>query len=125
MVIITFLFPDSGTYTFIYSFVGYQSQTKTIRIKESVEQNIVLVLDTLNSESVVVYGKRIYPITQTTISKTDLKKQNLGQDLPYLLNQSPSVVVTSDAGAGIGYTGLRNTRQRCPKNQCNHQRYST
>lgn len=36
-----------------------------------------------------------------------IKKQNLGQDLPFLLNQLPSVVVTSDAGAGVGYTGIR------------------
>ncbi len=99
--------PDSGTYTFVYSFVGYQSQSKTIHIKDLVEENVILSLDTLNSESVVVYGKRIYPITQTTISKTDLKKQNFGQDLPFLLNQTPSIVVTSDAGAGIGYTGVR------------------
>lgn len=47
------------------------------------------------------------PITYTNISKTDLDKVNLGQDLPYLLNSTPSLVVTSDAGTGIGYTGLR------------------
>ncbi|HSB91974.1 MAG TPA: TonB-dependent receptor [Flavitalea sp.] len=47
------------------------------------------------------------PFTKTNISKTDIAKQNLGQDLPYLLNQSPSVIVNSDAGNGIGYTGIR------------------
>ena len=36
-----------------------------------------------------------------------IQKQNLGQDLPVLLNFTPSVVTTSDAGAGIGYTGIR------------------
>src|SRR5690606_12486600 len=39
-------------------------------------------------------------------SKEDIAKNNLGQDLPFLLNQTPSVVVTSDAGAGVGYTGM-------------------
>lgn len=43
----------------------------------------------------------------TNVNKEELEKQNLGQDLPYLLNQTPSVVVTSDAGAGVGYTGIR------------------
>ncbi|SOE21494.1 iron complex outermembrane recepter protein [Spirosomataceae bacterium TFI 002] len=43
----------------------------------------------------------------TTIGKQTIEKQNLGQDIPFLLNQTPSVVVTSDAGAGVGYTGIR------------------
>lgn len=43
----------------------------------------------------------------TNVYKRDIKKQNLGQDLPFLLNQLPSVVVSSDAGAGVGYTGIR------------------
>ncbi|HAI20232.1 MAG TPA: TonB-dependent receptor, partial [Xanthomarina gelatinilytica] len=34
-------------------------------------------------------------------------KRNLGQDVPILLNYLPSVVTTSDAGAGVGYTGIR------------------
>jgi iron complex outermembrane receptor protein len=47
------------------------------------------------------------PFTKSEIDKATLEKQNLGQDLPILLNQSPSVVVNSDAGAGVGYTGIR------------------
>ncbi len=47
------------------------------------------------------------PFTQSTVSKQELQKGNLGQDLPYLLNLTPSVVVTSDAGNGVGYSGLR------------------
>lgn len=43
----------------------------------------------------------------TNISKEELSKNNLGADLPVLLNALPSVVTTSDAGAGIGYTGIR------------------
>ncbi|GAA4368328.1 TonB-dependent receptor [Hymenobacter saemangeumensis] len=43
----------------------------------------------------------------TNVSKEDLAKRNFGQDLPYLLDQTPSLVVTSDAGAGVGYTDLR------------------
>src|SRR5437868_14229227 len=47
------------------------------------------------------------PVTKTNISKKDIEKQNLGQDLPFLLNQTPNIVVNSDAGNGIGYTGIR------------------
>ena len=47
------------------------------------------------------------PFTKTNISKKEIEKLNLGQDLPFILNQTPSVVVNSDAGNGVGYTGIR------------------
>lgn len=47
------------------------------------------------------------PFAKTDLRATDIAKQNLGQDLPYLLQQTPSAVITSDAGAGVGYTGIR------------------
>jgi iron complex outermembrane recepter protein len=47
------------------------------------------------------------PFTKTNIGKAEIEKRNLGQDLPFLLNQTPSVVVASDAGNGVGYTGIR------------------
>ncbi len=47
------------------------------------------------------------PITHTNVTKKELSKRNLGQDLPVLLNFLPSVVTTTDAGAGVGYTGIR------------------
>lgn len=47
------------------------------------------------------------PFTKTNLSKKEIKKSNLGQDIPFILNQTPSVVANSDAGTGIGYTGIR------------------
>jgi iron complex outermembrane receptor protein len=47
------------------------------------------------------------PFSKTNLSKKEIGKLNQGQDVPFLLNQTPSVVVSSDAGAGIGYTGMR------------------
>ncbi len=47
------------------------------------------------------------PVAKTTVSKEEIAKSNIGQDLPFILNQTPSVVVNSDAGNGIGYTGIR------------------
>jgi len=46
------------------------------------------------------------PFTKTNLSKKEIEKVNLGQDLPFILNQTPSVVVNSDAGNGVGYTGI-------------------
>jgi iron complex outermembrane receptor protein len=47
------------------------------------------------------------PFSKTEISGASLQKDNLGQDLPVLLQYTPSAVVTTDAGAGVGYTGIR------------------
>ncbi|RYZ22463.1 MAG: TonB-dependent receptor [Chitinophagaceae bacterium] len=47
------------------------------------------------------------PFTKTNLSRADIEKANLGQDLPFVLNQVPNVVVNSDAGNGVGYTGIR------------------
>ncbi len=47
------------------------------------------------------------PITHSNVTKKELAKRNLGQDIPMLLNFLPSVVTTTDAGAGVGYTGIR------------------
>ena len=47
------------------------------------------------------------PMAFTDVSKDELRKNNFGQDIPYLISQTPNVIVTSDAGTGIGYTGFR------------------
>ena len=63
-----------------------------------------------NLDEVVVEAIRVKyssPISHSNISKAELESRNLGQDLPVLLNFLPSIVTTSDAGAGIGYTGIR------------------
>ncbi|WKL47273.1 TonB-dependent receptor [Flavobacterium pectinovorum] len=47
------------------------------------------------------------PVTFSNLDKKDIKYRNLGQDIPILMNYLPSVVTTSDAGNGFGYTGIR------------------
>ena len=66
---------------------------------------IVEKLDEVLVKSVRVDAKS--PITHSNVSKKEIAKRNLGQDIPILLNFLPSVVTTTDAGAGIGYTGIR------------------
>ena len=77
------------------------SQEKVLDTLEGKKQN----LDEVIVESIRV--KYSSPISHSNISKVELKSRNLGQDLPVLLNFLPSIVTTSDAGAGIGYTGIR------------------
>jgi iron complex outermembrane receptor protein len=47
------------------------------------------------------------PVSFSNLDKKDIKFRNLGQDIPILMNYLPSVVTTSDAGNGVGYTGIR------------------
>jgi iron complex outermembrane receptor protein len=47
------------------------------------------------------------PFAKTNLTKKEISKTNTGQDIPFLLNQTPSVVINSDAGNGVGYTGIR------------------
>jgi iron complex outermembrane receptor protein len=47
------------------------------------------------------------PFAVSNLGKKAIREQNLGRDIPYLLDQTPSVTITSDAGAGVGYTGIR------------------
>ena len=47
------------------------------------------------------------PVSFSNLDKKEIKFRNLGQDIPILMNYMPSVVTTSDAGNGVGYTGIR------------------
>ncbi len=47
------------------------------------------------------------PTAHVELDKGIIQKANYGQDMPFLLTMTPSVVATSDAGNGIGYTSLR------------------
>lgn len=89
-------------------FVGYQSQV--VQLVAGRENIIALQEDIRITDQVIVSATRANengPTVSSTINKTTLQKQNYGQDLPIVLNWTPSLVSTSDAGAGIGYTGLR------------------
>jgi iron complex outermembrane receptor protein len=100
----------AGSYTLKATFIGYQTITKTVSVNADKTVNFSLGNTTFNAEEVTVTATRAgknSPTAFTNLSKKDLEKNNFGQDMPYLLNQTPSVVVSSDAGAGVGYTGIR------------------
>ncbi len=83
-------------------------------IRLNLTQDTILNVDLSDAieslEEVMVRSVRVNadsPITHSNITKEEIKERNLGQDIPILLNFLPSVVSTSDAGNGVGYTGIR------------------
>lgn len=71
------------------------------------EQDSLRVINLQEVEVISTRATNSTPVAFTNIGKEQLKKQNFGQDLPYLLSMTPSAITTSDAGAGVGYTTLR------------------
>lgn len=102
---------ENGTYTLQITSEGYKiSQTQVRIYRPQHSQNIGLTSDKVALEEVVVQSIKADKNSATTftnITGKDIKPGNLGQDLPILLNSTPSVVTTSDGGAGVGYTGIR------------------
>jgi len=99
-----------GDYTLIIRFLGHMEQRILIAVNESISLTISLEEATRLTEEVIVYATRAEeksPTTFSNINREEIKKQNFGQDLPFILNWTPSLVTTSDAGSGIGYTGMR------------------
>jgi len=73
-------------------------------------QDTSILKDTIELDEVLVKATRVEedaPFTQSYVTKEEIEARNLGQDLPILLNFLPNVVTTSDAGNGVGYTGIR------------------
>ena len=99
-----------GKYVIQVSFVGYKSVSKEISLTKNDAIEFVLSANSTVLEEVLVSAVRVKanaPVTHSNLSKKEIAKRNLGQDIPILLNYMPSVVSSSDAGAGIGYTYLR------------------
>jgi iron complex outermembrane receptor protein len=83
--------------TFIlYSFLSFSQVKDTTKVNQ---------LDEVLVSAIRVTAKT--PVTFSNLDKKDIKTRNLGQDIPVLMNYLPSVVTTSDAGNGVGYTGIR------------------
>jgi iron complex outermembrane receptor protein len=92
------------------SYVGYISVEKEIDAKENVEIEFKLARISVLTDEVVISASRVNEksaMAYKNIDKSEIEKNNFGQDVPYILATTPSVVVTSDAGNGIGYTGIR------------------
>ena len=96
-----------GAYAFKVSYIGYMATIKNLNLITDAKIDVQLTLSTKVTDEVTVKGTRApdnSPTTYTNLSRNDIQKNNLGQDLPFLLDQTPSLVVQSDAGTGVGYT---------------------
>ena len=90
--------------------LSYRRYREEIRSVSNESITIYLQPQIIIADEVFVTGIRAQENAATTftnLSKKDLENKNLGQDIPYLLTQTPSLVAFSDAGAGVGYTGIR------------------
>ncbi|MDR6807604.1 iron complex outermembrane receptor protein [Dyadobacter sp. BE34] len=90
------------------SYIGYQ--TSKVAIGAANQLEIKLNKSTYQADEVIINATRVNDKTgmaYTNVTAAQIDKQNMGQDLPVLLNFSPSLVSTSDAGGGVGYTGIR------------------
>lgn len=92
-------------------FIGFEDYHLTVPMtNKNTEVTVNLSRAVVMAEECVVSYTRAAPqdpFTHTNIKKEEVEELNLGRDVPYLLGFSPSVVSTSDAGADIGYTGMR------------------
>ena len=101
----------TGSYEVRVQHISMQSVLENILV-EGLSTNITIkmeqaayFLEPLEIRAVRAGDKA--PFSKTNLNKLQIENNNLGQDLPFLLDQTPSVVINSDAGNGVGYTGIR------------------
>jgi iron complex outermembrane receptor protein len=100
----------AGNYHLIVSYIGYESEEKVITVPGNSEISFYLKSSAVMGEEAIVTSVRAGqkdPMAVSEVTKEQLRSQNLAQDIPWLLSQTPSLVASSDAGAGVGYTGFR------------------
>ncbi|GAO28433.1 TonB-dependent receptor [Geofilum rubicundum] len=91
-------------------FLGYELHRQVLNVNRDLDLSVRLSETSFFTDEVTVSAiraKKTDPVAYTELSQEDIEKNNFGQDLPYLLNMTPGLVVSSDAGTGIGYTGMR------------------
>jgi len=100
----------NGSWTLHISYTGYEALDTVVMV------NGAAVIDAALREALYVAGEVIVrgsragtrtPMAYSTVGNEELRERDLTRDMPYLLSLTPSVVETSDAGTGIGYTSLR------------------
>ncbi len=103
-------FLAKGRYKVVATSVGYKNSEESVDVKN---RNIDIVIQLEKAETKLqelevksIRASNNAPFTKTNLGKAEIASLNMGQDIPYVLNQTPSVVINSDAGNGVGYTGI-------------------
>ncbi len=100
----------TGDYTLKVTYLGYFSYETEIKVSGKYDIDIILEPNRFAIEDVVIRANALEdksPFSYTQVDKEAIERKNLAQDVPVLLEHNPSMVVTSDAGAGVGYTTMR------------------
>jgi iron complex outermembrane receptor protein len=101
----------AGNYDLKVTFLGYDATVIPVEVKgEDLTIDVVLDGSIYQLDEIEILANRVVDqdaFTYEQVDETELAEFNNGQDMPYALRFTPSAVVTSDAGTGIGYTGLR------------------
>lgn len=108
----SFLFQGlkDSVYNLRFSFIGYKSQVIGLKLEGTNVLDVTMIPEALMTGEVIINANRAgrrTPVAYTTIDNEVLAEQISGQDIPFLLSLTPSLVETSEAGNGIGYTSLR------------------
>lgn len=98
-----------GRYTLKASHIGFHTVKLDLELVRDTAIRILMLEEAILGEEVNITATRAgdkYPAAYSVMSQKEIEKVNFGKDIPFILQNTPSVVVTSDAGTGIGYTGM-------------------
>jgi iron complex outermembrane receptor protein len=100
----------AGTYTISVSHIGYRILVEKLELTASGYELFFMQPDMAFLDAAVISTVRARTSSPTTFSNLDKKEivaMDQSKDFPFLLNMTPSTVISSDAGNGVGYTGIR------------------
>lgn len=104
------LYLENGNYELVFYYSAPQPLYRSITVNGETRVDILLEERDVLLDEVLVSAVRVdteSPVSFSDLSAEEIAPRNLGQDIPVLMNYLPGVVTTSDAGAGVGYTGIR------------------
>jgi iron complex outermembrane receptor protein len=99
-----------GAYILNASYMGYNSKSNIINLDSETEVDFILSEANIIAEEIVILSTRVKgtaPVNYTNVGKAEIEERDFGQDIPQILGFTPSMVYSSDAGTGIGYTNFR------------------
>lgn len=99
-----------GNYIVRVSYIGYETGIREVKVTGDTRLDFTLRETPVMAEEVMVVATRAgqnSPVAHTNVTSGELASRDYGQDMPYLLSLTPSMVYTSDAGTGIGYSSFR------------------
>jgi len=99
-----------GDYVVKVSFIGFETNETKVNLKSDQEISVIMAQNVVMTDEILISASQVKnktPMAYNNVPGEEIAKQNMGQDIPYLLQFTPSFVTTSDAGAGVGYTYFR------------------